>query len=273
MVSRTAAPLRQRARCASLVWRHERRRGRAHDAARRLLPRARRSGPAASPPLAAPPLRGGSREAEPGDLRWACSTASAAGSCRTREVLNTPIEDLVRGPAPARRRKRSTAVEEALLAADMGLPAVCRRDGGAARAAPARSPRAASPAMREALRDELRRALERPAHATPFSSKPWVVFMVGVNGAGKTTTIGKLAVGLARRGPLGAAVRGRHVPRGRRRAARGVGRSGPARPSTAAPRAPTPPRCSRTPCARRARAGNGRGARRHRRAASTRSRT
>ena len=27
----------------------------------------------------------------------------------------------------------------------------------------------------------------------PFSTKPWVVFVVGVNGAGKTTTLGKLA--------------------------------------------------------------------------------
>ena len=51
------------------------------------------------------------------------------------------------------------------------------------------------PAMREALRDEIRRALERPAGPPPFSARPWVVFVVGVNGAGKTTTIGKLAAG------------------------------------------------------------------------------
>jgi len=48
-------------------------------------------------------------------------------------------------------------------------------------------------AMRSLLRDEVRRALERPAAVAPFSARPWVVLMVGVNGVGKTTTIGKLA--------------------------------------------------------------------------------
>jgi fused signal recognition particle receptor len=113
------------------------------------------------------------------------------GLVRTREVLNTPIEDLVRGRRPL-DEEALEAVEEALLSADMGLPAVdaamqvLREQSG--RIAPG-----GLAAMRDALRDELRRALERPAHATPFSSTPWVVFMVGVNGAGKTTTIGKLA--------------------------------------------------------------------------------
>jgi fused signal recognition particle receptor len=113
------------------------------------------------------------------------------GLSRTREVLNTPIEDLVRGRRPL-DQEALDAVEEALLAADMGLAAVAEAmdvlrersghiaDGGL-------------PAMREALCDELRRALDRPAEVSPFSSRPWVVFLVGVNGAGKTTTIGKLA--------------------------------------------------------------------------------
>ena len=47
--------------------------------------------------------------------------------------------------------------------------------------------------MREVLRGEVRRALDRPPGPPPFSSRPWVVFLVGVNGAGKTTTAGKLA--------------------------------------------------------------------------------
>jgi fused signal recognition particle receptor len=113
------------------------------------------------------------------------------GLVRTREVLNTPIEDLARGRRPLDGRALE-AVEEALLAADMGLPAV----GAAMQVLREQSGRIAPgglAAMRDALRDELRRALERPARATPFSTKPWVVFMVGVNGAGKTTTIGKLA--------------------------------------------------------------------------------
>jgi fused signal recognition particle receptor len=49
------------------------------------------------------------------------------------------------------------------------------------------------PAMRALLREETRRALQKPAGPPPFSVTPWVVFVVGVNGVGKTTTIGKLA--------------------------------------------------------------------------------
>ena len=114
-----------------------------------------------------------------------------SGLVRTREALNTPIEDLVRGRRPLDTAALE-AIEEALLAADMGLPAVdsamevLREQSG--QIAPG-----GLAAMRQALRGELRKALERPAPSPPFSAKPWVVFMVGVNGAGKTTTIGKLA--------------------------------------------------------------------------------
>ncbi|MFN8093669.1 MAG: signal recognition particle-docking protein FtsY [Vicinamibacteria bacterium] len=113
------------------------------------------------------------------------------GLTRTREVLNTPIEDLVRGRRPL-DADALDAIEEALLAADMGLPAVSqamevlREQSG--HVAPG-----GLDAMRAALRQEIQRALERPSSARPFSAKPWVVFLVGVNGAGKTTTIGKLA--------------------------------------------------------------------------------
>jgi fused signal recognition particle receptor len=115
------------------------------------------------------------------------------GLSRTREVLNMPIEDLVRGRRPLDATALET-VEEALLAADMGLPAVQE----AVKVLEARSGEIASRgsgAMREVLREEIRRALERPEGALPFTSRPWVVFIVGVNGSGKTTTIGKLAAG------------------------------------------------------------------------------
>ncbi len=114
-----------------------------------------------------------------------------AGLTRTRDVLNTPVEDLVRG----RRLLDAQALEsleEALLAADLGLPAV----GEALEVLRQRSGEIAgggAEAMRALLREEIRRALERPAGPAPFSARPWVVFVVGVNGSGKTTTIGKLA--------------------------------------------------------------------------------
>ncbi len=110
------------------------------------------------------------------------------GLARTREVLETPVGDLVSGRRPLDPTSLE-AVEEALLAADLGLPAVqeavehLRQGGGGAGLEGARA----------ALKDQIRRALEAPVPAPAFSSRPWVVFVVGVNGAGKTTTIGKLA--------------------------------------------------------------------------------
>ena len=106
------------------------------------------------------------------------------GLARTREALDTPIEDLVRGRRPLDAAALES-VEEAMrvLRARSGEIA----SGGLA-------------AMRRALGEEIRRALERPAGPEPFSARPWVVFVVGVNGAGKTTTIGKLAAGWAGEG-------------------------------------------------------------------------
>ncbi len=114
-----------------------------------------------------------------------------AGLGRTRDVLNMPVEDLVRGRRPLDAGSLES-IEEALLAADMGLPAVAQ----AMQVLRAQSGRIAGGgtfAMRSVLRDEIQRALARPPGVEPFSARPWVVFVVGVNGAGKTTTIGKLA--------------------------------------------------------------------------------
>jgi fused signal recognition particle receptor len=113
------------------------------------------------------------------------------GLSRTREVLTMPLEDLVRGRRPL-DGEALESVEEALLAADMGLPAVEE----AMEVLAARSGEIASgglPAMRAVLSDQIRSALDRPDTVEPFSARPWVVFVVGVNGVGKTTTIGKLA--------------------------------------------------------------------------------
>jgi len=115
------------------------------------------------------------------------------GLARTREALTTPIEDLVRGRRPLDPAALDS-VEEALIAADMGLPAVEEAMAVLRERSGEIAPGGAV-AKRQALSDEIRRALERPAGPEPFSSRPWVVFVVGVNGAGKTTTIGKLASG------------------------------------------------------------------------------
>src|SRR5262245_10660188 len=88
------------------------------------------------------------------------------GLTRTRDLLNTPVEDLVRG----RRLLDATAletVEEALLAADLGLPAVSE----AMEVLRARSGDIAgqgAEGMRAVLREEIRRSLDRPLARTPF---------------------------------------------------------------------------------------------------------
>lgn len=113
------------------------------------------------------------------------------GLARTREVLELPVEDLVRGQRPLAESDLA-AIEEALILADLGVPAVQRamkvlkeKSGAIARGG--------FPAMREALCAEIRAVLERPDPVAPFSAAPWVVFALGVNGVGKTTTLGKLA--------------------------------------------------------------------------------
>jgi fused signal recognition particle receptor len=113
------------------------------------------------------------------------------GLGRTRDVLNMPVEDLVRGRRPL-DASALTSIEEALLAADLGPPAVAQ----AMELLRAQSGRIAGEGiegMRSMLREEVKRALARPSGIEAFSARPWVVFVVGVNGAGKTTTIGKLA--------------------------------------------------------------------------------
>jgi fused signal recognition particle receptor len=113
------------------------------------------------------------------------------GLARTRDVLEMPVEDLVRGRRPLDPSDLE-ALEETLLAADLGVPAV--RD--AVELVRARSGEIAGGgggAMRALLRDEMCRVLRGPSPPARFTARPWTVLVVGVNGVGKTTTIGKLA--------------------------------------------------------------------------------
>jgi len=120
------------------------------------------------------------------------------GLSRTRDILNADVGDLIRGRRPLDEADLE-ALEEALIAADLGLPVVqdCME---VVRARSAEVWTQGAPAMRALLKGELRKALTRPATASPFQARPWVTFMVGVNGVGKTTTIGKLARAWQREG-------------------------------------------------------------------------
>src|SRR3954451_16669997 len=84
-------------------------------------------------------------------------------------------------------------LEEALIAADVGVPATAelvqrlevRPDAGAG--------------LTEALQEEIARMLGEPARLD-LDARPSVILVVGVNGTGKTTTIGKLAAKLSEHG-------------------------------------------------------------------------
>jgi fused signal recognition particle receptor len=113
------------------------------------------------------------------------------GLSRTRDVLSADVTDLARGRRPLQPGDLD-AIEESLIAADMGLAAT-QQAMAVLREKSAQVWTGGAPAMRALLREETRKALQRPLVVQPFVVTPWVVFVVGVNGVGKTTTIGKLA--------------------------------------------------------------------------------
>jgi fused signal recognition particle receptor len=113
------------------------------------------------------------------------------GLTRTRQLLEMPVQDLVAGRRPLDEHDLE-AVEEALLAADLGVPAV--RDAMALLKEHSGEIAAGGlPAMRRLLSREIERVLARDAAPPAPDARPRVVLVVGVNGVGKTTTIGKLA--------------------------------------------------------------------------------
>jgi fused signal recognition particle receptor len=110
---------------------------------------------------------------------------------RTRDVLNADVMDLARGQRPLDAKDLDT-IEEALIAADLGVPAV-QEAMEVLRRRSSQIWTDGPEAMRAVLKEEIRKAVDRAPETRPFASRPWVVFVVGVNGVGKTTTIAKLA--------------------------------------------------------------------------------
>jgi fused signal recognition particle receptor len=114
-----------------------------------------------------------------------------AGLAKTAQQIREQLGGKTTGtgptPAPGRPGQADTleAVEEALIAADVGLlatervmAAVAAESGGT---------------VRERVARVLRRILADVSPAPALGARPHVVLVVGVNGTGKTTTVGKLA--------------------------------------------------------------------------------
>ena len=118
---------------------------------------------------------------------------------RTKQQLVDRFEEIVRRSDAPERRDRAVdaetleALEEVLIAADVGLPATERIVSAV------RSRARHGESLRDLVKQEIRAVFDsvaRPggAEAAPSDpSQPRVVLIVGVNGTGKTTTVGKLA--------------------------------------------------------------------------------
>ncbi|MDD2605436.1 MAG: signal recognition particle-docking protein FtsY [Desulfobacteraceae bacterium] len=112
------------------------------------------------------------------------------GLSKTRDFLNTDIEDLFSGHRQIDDEMLED-LEAMLIMADIGAGTAAalvddvRRKGDRIKDADG---------LRKALKAEIRALLQPPAApAAPPAAKPRVIMVVGVNGVGKTTTIGKLA--------------------------------------------------------------------------------
>jgi len=108
-----------------------------------------------------------------------------------RDVLGDAPEAVTSTAAPTARQGRTVkidtldAVEEALIAADVGLPATERI------LTAIRTDRQGS--IGDRVGREVRRVLTEAGGAVEISARPHIILVVGVNGTGKTTTVGKLA--------------------------------------------------------------------------------
>ena len=104
--------------------------------------------------------------------------------------------DAALGRAPAGVEAMFSELEEALVAADVGL----RTASVLLDRVRQRVGRGGGPAeVRQVLREEMVAMLDAPPPPAP-SAAPWVVLVTGVNGVGKTTTIGKLGARHAQAG-------------------------------------------------------------------------
>ncbi|HZL07414.1 MAG TPA: signal recognition particle-docking protein FtsY [Coriobacteriia bacterium] len=112
-----------------------------------------------------------------------------AGLSRTREQLGGQLNVLLRR-GPDLDATFWEDLEDALIAADMGMTAVTEmterlRDAATRRALPDAA------AVIACLEDEIAR--EFPPSEDLLEERPVTVLVVGINGTGKTTTVGKLA--------------------------------------------------------------------------------
>jgi fused signal recognition particle receptor len=108
---------------------------------------------------------------------------------KSRRALTEEISVAAFDPGDSASWER---LEEALIAADVGVPAT-------AELVQRLEARGEATELAPALQEEIARLLGEPARLE-VAARPSVILVVGVNGTGKTTTIGKLAAKLSEHG-------------------------------------------------------------------------
>jgi fused signal recognition particle receptor len=174
----------------------------APEAAEEAVPEPPAMAAAAGPEEEAPSAAGATEAAadeEPADKpRRGLFKRLRNGLSKTREILNTDIEDLFSG-----KRKLDDEMleelEELLITADIGVRTAMDLIEKISRKA---SRIDSVDGLKAVLREEIMAIIDQaPANDTRAAvTPPRVIMVVGVNGVGKTTTIGKLAARHVREG-------------------------------------------------------------------------
>jgi fused signal recognition particle receptor len=126
---------------------------------------------------------------EPEDARAGLFSRLRDSLSKSRRALTEEIAVAAFDPGDSASWER---LEEALIAADVGVPAT-------AELVQRLEARGEAADLTEALQEEIVRLLDEPGRLE-LGGQPSVILVVGVNGTGKTTTIGKLAAKLSEHG-------------------------------------------------------------------------
>lgn len=120
------------------------------------------------------------------------------GLTKTKESINDKINNVFSNFRKV-DEELLEELEEALIMSDMGVETSTQIISNL-REKIKKEKIEESEQVKEALREEIEKILEKGDNSLKLETKPSVILVVGVNGVGKTTSIGKMAARLARDG-------------------------------------------------------------------------
>lgn len=120
------------------------------------------------------------------------------GLTKTKESINDKINNVFSNFRKV-DEELLEELEEALIMSDMGVETSTQIISNL-RERIKKEKIGESEQVKEALREEIEKILEKCDNSLKLETKPSVILVIGVNGVGKTTSIGKMAARLARDG-------------------------------------------------------------------------